>query len=500
MAARTLDWYQLAQDQRARLRALLDEPLILRDPLGAAGLWWWLLAALGVGGFAIFFACDLGVVTSPWHGGAPLVLGCYFVTAAFGGYGVIRGLRAVARQRRPWPAGRWLSAHGFLDTRGALWRVRSIADLDGCEVDAKQSDVLVAITFRLRFGDESEEFLLVTGPAFVEKHVPREALAGLERRRDELRAKDRAALAREDPLSEAALPSARAASGDPERRYVRRARLGALALALGVTALLHTLVLPLRSLAASASATGFRAVAAAYPYGWVRARARVAIHERYQASRRAIEARPEPARSLLRTLLDWSERNDRPELRLSLSAPPNEEVERATNWLKARVEPGARAAPVILYHAAVSLADVIVGEEELRRALANRLDQIVKSDVLVFDDQRTASAPEPTIAVVSSVTAGGVLSGQGRARFAALAFSYRASLVLPGAPPAPLGSEVHVPPPSHVEVGRLTFGNEKLPPLGEGDAAFLEDSMLYTNEASEAAKQAGDALAAQLLP
>jgi hypothetical protein len=251
------------------------------------------------------------------------------------------------------------------------------------------------------------------------------------------------------------------------------------------------------------SAQSLRAAAAAYPFGWEKSRAAAALHARYALARRAAADRAPAQRALLERLITWCEQHDASAVRLSLVPPPKEETDRATAWLKTQtaVEPGTRAAEVFLFHASLSVIDTVVGEEELRRGLDSGLRKIVPYDVLHFEDRLPPEVAAPAIVVTSSIAPTGVLSGQGRARYAALAFSYHVFLDLPGAAREPLPAAVTIPASDHVEVGRLTFGNEKLRPLGDADDRainMMEDSMVYTNEVSAAATKAGDALSPQL--
>jgi hypothetical protein len=449
----------------------------------------------------------VGVVTSSWHAGAGVGATGYFLAALAAAYGAIRGARAIARRGLP-RRGRWLHPWGFVDARGPRWRVRSIADFQGCDVEVGSSGAmgLVLIKIKVRFGEATEEFALATSVQYVEKHVPREALAALAQRRDALRALaaagDRAALEREDPLAFAAPSSAT----DPERAWIRRARLAALAAAAATVVALYCGILPLLSLDAAErnqSAQSLRAAAAAYPFSWVKSRAAAAVHARYQLARRAAADRAPAQRALLERLLDYGEQHDATEVRFSLVPPPKEETDRATAWLKTQTaaQPGTRAAEVFLFHASLSIIDTVVGEDELRRGLDSGLRKIVPYDVLHFEDRLPPETKAPTIVVTSSITPTGVLSGEGRARYAALAFSYRVFVELPGAAREPLPVAVTIPASDRVEVGRLTFGNEKLRPLGDSEGGavnMLEDSMVYTNEVSAAATKAADALSPQL--
>jgi hypothetical protein len=353
------------------------------------------------------------------------------------------------------------------------------------------------------FGQACEKFVLFG----TERNVPRARLDELPAKRDALVAARKSGQG--DPLAEWA-----AASPPPRRKLSNFAwRLGALA-GVVVAALLHLVLFPSLSLSCATSGgslDNLRAVRNAFPFPWITGRANAAIHARFADAHARVTSRLSvEKRAPIDKILDQLERTDGSVIRLDLSPPDAKDLETATAWLQLRSQlvPGSKAAPVILGYQVVSLAGTVIGEEQLATGLDRRLELLIPREIAEIErGRRDFSDPDPNehslpvIAVRSSAVPVTTYQVDSARLYAGLAYTFEAQLRIEGQPPMPLTAPVTIQPPLEFSVGRMTFGREKLRPLGtSGDSLLdrMDDSLVYNQVAEQAATSAIDPLADQI--
>jgi hypothetical protein len=511
MPALLLDPAALPPEERKELDLLLAAPRILAETESPLAIVWILLATLGAVALGfLFFWQRLGVVTSPWASHSVWIAIPYALATATVAIGTFKAVVAIRMARLPWQAGRYLVAQGFLDTRRRPLRFLPITDFTRVEIHESESHTteLRLFTMSVHFGDVVEKFHTFGLP----QNIPRAAL-------DELSAQRDAAL--DTQRSEAGYRFSRravaAAAGSPAPSRLRLADhpwkaagvVGVLAMAPLYLAVLPTL--SLRAAEQEGTVRALRAAEQAYPYGWVRARVRPAIHARFEDARARVQRgiAVEHRAPLLR-LLTYLEDHNRGVARVRLVVPDSTQLIAATRALEAAIKdtPGATAAPVMLSYQAVSIAGIFVGQEELMRGLASGLLPFIPEDVLDFEqvlpsfDAAPPDPQEPVIEIASSIELVSVFQGQSSRRFAALAFTYEPTLLLPGEPKALFAPKVTVPPPSNLFINRFTFGDAKPTSLGgSGDSLtdHQDDSSVYTQQATTAGTAGGKLLVSGLL-
>jgi hypothetical protein len=515
MPALEIDPAALPPEEQKEIERLLAGPKILAEPEGSAGVYGWgLLAALGAAALGgLLFWRGLGVVTSPWASHGPWIAIPYALATATLAIGTFKLVAAIRMARLPWTPGRYLLAEGFLDTRARPLRFRPIADFTRVSVHEGESHTtpLRLFTTSVHFGDEVEKFHLFG----TEQNLPRAEL-------DELSAHRDAAL--EGQRSEGGYRFSRrastgaAATGSTSRPRAR-ARLAdhpwkvAGGVGLLAVAPIYLGVLPALSLQAAerdGSVRALRAAEKAYPYGWISARVRPAIHARFEAARASVSRRiAAERRAPLERLLAYLEGQESARVRVRLVAPDDAQLEAATLALEARIKglPGATAAPVVLNYQVVSLAGIRVGQEGLVRGLVKGVSTLIPSDVLELEgEQNRFDGPaldprDPVIEIISTVALTDVFQGTGSRAYAGLTFGFETSLRLPGEPPALLVPMVTIPPPDNLSISRYSLGGDKVAPLGGSKDPYLDrldDASVYTKQAEQAGDAAGARLATAL--
>ncbi len=514
MPALAIDPTALPPDERREIEQILAAPKILAEPESSASLVGWiLLATFGAASLGLlFFWQGLGIVASPWATRGLWIAIPYALATATLAIGTFKAIAAARMQRLPWTPGRYLVTQGFLDARRRPLLFRPIANFTRVEIHDEESETtpLRLFTISVHFGDEVEKFHIFGLP----QNVPRAALDELSAHRD------------------AALDPQRSEGG---YRFSRRVDVGAgvsspgarsrlrisdhpwkIAVIAGLLATIpiYFAVLPALSLRAAerdGSVRALRAAATAYPHGWITARVRPAIHARFESARAAVAHRlSAERRAPVERLLGYLEEHDRARVCVRLVVPDTEQLAAATRVLEARTKdiPGATAAAVVLNYQITSLAGIRVGQDELTRGLESTLATIVPKDVLELESEsirygETALDPaDPVIEIASAIAPMDVFQGEGSRTFAALAFEYEASLILPGEPRALLIPKVLVLPPSNLSISRFAFDGKKPKALGSTGNPMLdriEDGMVYTKQAETAGAAGGVKLASLLL-
>jgi hypothetical protein len=485
VSAREIDFRKLSPEKREQLLHLLNEPPLLSDPASLGfGVGWWVLAVLAVGTIALMLFYGVGVVTSPFHASVYAVLPFYFAPAVLAVWSILRAVRVLARRRAPWKVGRFLHTWGFVDTREGL-RVHPIADFAGYKVVTKPASFagLSFVTVTVRFAGDEESFLLAIADRFMERDLPRAALDELSNRRDTRFDEPHDAHARRSsPL-------------------LRHAFLASLPIAaLGVAAL-HLQVLPRLSLAKSSGPWGWRAVKAAYRFGWVGERVDRAVGEQVDAARHALRTN-----KLALELLEDRARAGSSHVYVRLDTPEASEISAATAWLTKQAEQlGGKAAPIVLHYMSTSLAlaNDTPGRDKIIDALDAAARPFVSPELLQFRSVNESSytADAPLLVVETSITPTGVFTSESKRQFAAVEFTFRARLERPGAPATPLGDPIRVPAATTISVSRLTFRGEKAVAIGGYNDDYLnhfDDAQVYTKQMSDAAAKAAPTLAARI--
>jgi hypothetical protein len=517
MAAREVGFDELPLSRRQQLVQLLGEPPILGEPVPRnVGIAWWVLAACGALLVGALLLWQVGVVTSVYHSNVYGILVPYFGGAVAFAYGVLRGMRALARRKLPWQPGRFLYPWGFVDGTAATLRVRSIASFGGYEIELDQAASIAHLVFvkvKVKFGDEVEVFRLATLTQHLEKNVPKEVLETLAARRDEVKAVrasgDVERIVREEPLSSEALaPAKTREAGQPSAprapALARRAGTSSLVFGALVAAALHLQVLPRLSLAqAGHSPYALRGVRHAFHFGWVDDRVSARLLEEVEAAGKKLREGRSDGRPLATAMLYDCATRGEPTVYVRVLTPPSEQQKKVSDWLASQARGGQKAAPIVMYHAVVSLAAHTAGEDQIIQALSSAAQSQVRHDLLTFEREPESGAGNAALVIVEiSVAPGPVLSGEGNRVFAGLTLGYSARLQIHGDAGTPILREPFtVPPPAHLSVSRYTFGDEKPKPLGaNGDALLdmMDDSMVYTKQMDEAAAKAGEAIAARI--
>ncbi len=515
MASLEIDPTALPLEEQKKIESLLAGPKILAEPEGAAGVVGWVLVAtLGAAALGgLLFWQGLGVITSPWASHGVWIAIPYALATATLAIGTFKLVASVRMARLPWNPGRYLLSQGFFDTRRRPLRFLPIAELTRVDVHEGESHTtpLHLFTISVHFGDEVEKFHIFG----TEQNIPRAALDGLAAHRD---------AAREGLRSEggyrfshrASSAIATGASSSPSRGRRRLAdhswKLAGLAGLLAV-APLYLGVLPALSLRAAerdGSVRALRAAEKAYPYTWISARVRPAIHARFEAARAAISSGIAPdRRAAVERLLAYLEGQDSARVRVRLVPPDGAQLAAATRALEARIKdlPGVTAAPVVLDYQIVSLAGVRIGQNELAWGLAKGFSAVIPTDLLETEselnrfDGSALDPRDPVIEITSAIEVPSVFQGQGSRAFAALAFEYETSLLLPGEPRMLLVPKVTVQPPDNLTISRFSFDNDKAAPVGGSMDPMidrLDDSLVYTKQAEKAGEAGGARIAAAL--
>lgn len=516
MPALEIDPAALPPDEKQEIERLLAGPKILAEPEGSFGIYGWgTLAALGAAALgALLFWQGLGVVTSPWTAHGVWIAVPYALATATLAIGIFKLVASIRMARLPWTTGRYLLTQGFLDTRTRPLRFRPIADFTRVDIHEGESHStpLRLFTMSVHFGDEVEKFHLFG----MEQNIPRAALdelsahreAALDAKRSEggYRFSRRASTA--NAAGTAATPGPRSRGRLADHPWKVAGGIGLLAVAP-----LYLGVLPALSLQAAerdGTVRALRAAEKAYPYGWVSARTRPAIHARFEAARAAVARQlPPEQRAPVERLLTYLEGQESVRVRVRLVAPDDAQLTAATRALEARIKdiPGAMAAPVVLNYQVVSLAGIRVGQEGLVRGIVKGFSSIVPSDVLELEgEQHRFEGPDldprdPVIEITSAVEVTAVFQGTSSRAFAALTFEYETSLQIPGEPPASLLPKVTIQPPDNLSINRYSFAGDKAAPLGGSKDPYmdrLDDATVYTKQAENAGDNAGANLAAVL--
>ncbi len=511
MPALEIDPAALSPEERKELDLLLAGPKILAEPESPVAVVWVLLALLGAGALGgLFFWQRLGVVASPWASQGLWIPIPYALATATVVIGIVKAVSAIRMSRLPWRSGRYLLAQGFLDTRRRPLRFLPIADFTRVEIDESEGPTTEPrlFTMSVHFGEVVEKFHTFGFP----QNIPRAALDELPAHRDAALDGQRSEGGyRFSRRASAAAPAAPARSRGQISDHPWKVAGVAGVLAIAPLYLVALPALSLRAAEQSGTVRALRAAERASPYGWISARTRPAIHARFEGARagvmRGIAA--EPRAPLLR-LLAYLEDHDRSVARVRLVAPEGEQLAAATRVLEATIKdtPGATAAPVVLSYQGASLAGTIVGQNELTQRLASGLAPFIPEDVLELEpephglDARPFDPQDPVIEIDSAIELISVFEGKGARRFAALAFEYEAALLVPGEPRALFLSKVTVAPPDNLSISRFAFGKERPRDLGSSGNPMLdrlEDSMVYTKQATTAAEAGGAMLARGLL-
>jgi hypothetical protein len=503
MPALEIDPVTLPPEEQKEIEGLLAGPKILAEPeSGWSIVGWILVATLGAASLGLLFWQGLGIVASPWATRGQWIAIPYALATAMLAIGTFKAAVAIQMQRLPWKPGRYLLTQGFIDARCRPLRFLPIADFTRFEIHEREghSTPLRFFTMSIHFGDEVENFHIAGFP----QNVPRVALDELSAHRDAVVDTQR---------SEGGYRFSRCAgAGAPSRQTRKRLRISDhLWKASGIAGLLaivpiYFAVLPALSLRAAeqdGSVRALRAAAAAYPYGWVIARVRAAIHPRFEAARAGV-ARGIAAerRAPVERLLVYLEDHDRATVRVRLVIPGAEQLAAATRGLEERIKgiPGAAAAPVVLNYRDPVLPGIRVGQNEFAYGLRWPFRTVIPMDLLDLEsepsqfDDVALDPRDPVIEIASAIEPMDVFQGGGeRAYYAALAFEYETSLILPGEPKTLLIPKFVVPPPA--DLGEKRRGRS-----GHIWTIFdnMDDEAIY-NKQAEIASEAGGAKLAKML-
>jgi len=376
---------QLPRAARERFVRALATPPILAEPSGtSSGLGWSIAAVFAVLGLGLFGWLGVGIVRGNWSAtGVWTIVPYTLLSAALAG-SLLAAHRCRARRTLvPWAPGRYLFPFGFVDARGPLVVMRPLGEIADLELVQDSNSMGIAVTHTtVRFTDNTSETFIVYGmrSASIAEAI-KQLYADREQVRAALSANDQAVIDRLEPLDAGELAHAARAGAREELGGPLAGKLSPLAahawklgLVFGIAAgvLAQRWVLPSLSLHAADSARAWRALAHAYPYGWVQARTRAAIDARYVEARQRLakELSPE-ARASFAALLTYLQQQDSPTVRVVVDSPPEAELDLCTEWLKVQAKAlgAASVAPVVLHYQGIVMGGVTPGESSFVGAL-----------------------------------------------------------------------------------------------------------------------------------